>query len=286
MSGTDAPAFRAFNYELLDELRRFWFEHVEDASLRVLPDMSVMKRFFMGGDEFDGLCVKKFAPALEEIKSLNITKASDLLAALPPRGPLDWLAMLLLLDQVPRNSYRGAASGPVFTFFDPLALGIALETLDRQIFTKSPVLRWNFTYRLWNTLPLIHSESLEIHDRIERDIFSTYQADTEALIAGSAEGDDGSEERKQAVEVFRKRAEEGQALLNSQREQEEKHVVILRRFGRYPHRNGPMGREMTTEEQAYLDEGGDTFAPPKTDEEKAKWDAARKAEAERSASGK
>lgn len=57
MSATNPPALKALNYELLDELRRFWFEHVEDKSLLILPDMSVMKRFFLGGDEFDGLCV-------------------------------------------------------------------------------------------------------------------------------------------------------------------------------------------------------------------------------------
>ena len=39
----------------------------------------------------------------------------------------------------------------------------------------------------------------------------------------------------------------------------EHHADIIRRFGRFPHRNRLLGRATTPEEQAYLDEGG--FAP-------------------------
>ncbi len=34
------------------------------------------------------------------------------------------------------------------------------------------------------------------------------------------------------------------------------HRDIIRRFGRFPHRNAPFGRETTAEERAFLDEGG------------------------------
>jgi uncharacterized protein (DUF924 family) len=36
----------------------------------------------------------------------------------------------------------------------------------------------------------------------------------------------------------------------------EEHRDIIRRFGRFPHRNGMLGRATTPEEQAYLDGGG------------------------------
>jgi uncharacterized protein (DUF924 family) len=36
----------------------------------------------------------------------------------------------------------------------------------------------------------------------------------------------------------------------------EDHADIIRRFGRFPHRNRVMGRETTAEEQAFLDAGG------------------------------
>lgn len=34
------------------------------------------------------------------------------------------------------------------------------------------------------------------------------------------------------------------------------HADIIRRFGRFPHRNPLLGRRMTPEEQAFLDAGG------------------------------
>ena len=36
----------------------------------------------------------------------------------------------------------------------------------------------------------------------------------------------------------------------------ELHADIIRRFGRFPHRNGALGRATTAEEQAFLDGGG------------------------------
>ena len=34
------------------------------------------------------------------------------------------------------------------------------------------------------------------------------------------------------------------------------HADIIRRFGRFPHRNKVLGRATTSEEQKFLDEGG------------------------------
>jgi uncharacterized protein (DUF924 family) len=34
------------------------------------------------------------------------------------------------------------------------------------------------------------------------------------------------------------------------------HADIIRRFGRFPHRNAALGRTTTPEEQRFLDEGG------------------------------
>jgi uncharacterized protein (DUF924 family) len=39
----------------------------------------------------------------------------------------------------------------------------------------------------------------------------------------------------------------------------EHHADIIRRFGRFPHRNRLLGRTTTPDEQAFLDEGG--FSP-------------------------
>jgi uncharacterized protein (DUF924 family) len=39
----------------------------------------------------------------------------------------------------------------------------------------------------------------------------------------------------------------------------EKHAAVIRRFGRYPHRNGILGRASTPEEEAFLREPGSRF---------------------------
>jgi uncharacterized protein (DUF924 family) len=39
----------------------------------------------------------------------------------------------------------------------------------------------------------------------------------------------------------------------------EKHAVIVRRFGRFPHRNSILGRTSTAEEVAFLQEPGSRF---------------------------
>ena len=39
----------------------------------------------------------------------------------------------------------------------------------------------------------------------------------------------------------------------------EKHAVVIRRFGRYPHRNALLGRESTAEEIAFLRTQGSSF---------------------------
>ena len=40
----------------------------------------------------------------------------------------------------------------------------------------------------------------------------------------------------------------------------ERHLAVIERFGRFPHRNPVLGRESTVEERDWLAAGGDTFA--------------------------
>jgi uncharacterized protein (DUF924 family) len=40
---------------------------------------------------------------------------------------------------------------------------------------------------------------------------------------------------------------------------EKKHYDIIKRFGRYPHRNEALGRGYTALEKEYLESGGETF---------------------------
>ena len=133
------------------------------------------------------------------------------------RGALDdWretadgaLALAILLDQFPRNAFRGTSR---MYATDERARHIAHAAIavghDK---TLEPALRV-FLY-----LPFGHSESLADQDRAV--------ALCEAL---------------------------GEPTISHARH----HRDIIRRFGRFPHRNPILGRPMTEEEQQYLDNGG------------------------------
>lgn len=119
------------------------------------------------------------------------------------------LALLLLLDQLPRNAFRGT---PRMYATDVLAWSIAdnaLRLKHDQI--VDPELR------LFFYLPFAHSEVLSDQDR------------SVALAASLPEP----------------------SPTNARR-----HHDIIRRFGRFPHRNLILGRAMRPDEQRFLDEGG------------------------------
>ena len=120
------------------------------------------------------------------------------------------LALLILLDQFPRNMFR--ADARAFAT-DPLARAITAGAIVRGFDSQLPKELRGFFY-----LPFEHSEDL---------------ADQERCIAlNKAIGD--AENLKWA----------------------EIHANIIRRFGRFPHRNAALGRTTTPEEQAFLDGGG------------------------------
>jgi uncharacterized protein (DUF924 family) len=119
------------------------------------------------------------------------------------------LALLILLDQFPRNMFRGQARAFAS---DPLALAIASRAILNGFDGAFPDLR-GFFY-----LPFEHSENL---------------ADQEKGIA------------------FYKAVDDADGLKWA-----ELHADIIRRFGRFPHRNAVLGRVSTPEEQAFLDGGG------------------------------
>lgn len=188
-----------------------------------------------------------------------MTTASSLLKALPPRGPLDWLALVILLDQIPRNCYRGEAAHVAFTFFDPLARDVTLAALDEaRIPHADPRVRWAFARRFWFYLPLMHAEDLAAHERAVAE-YARMAEDIEAVVSGTVQGDDDCEEAREAMRVAGADREGARTLARVQMEFERRHYDIVKRFGRYPHRNGAMGRETTAEERAYLENGGETF---------------------------
>ena len=119
------------------------------------------------------------------------------------------LGLVLLLDQFPRNAFRGT---PRMYATDALARDVAAAAVDaghdRAVEARLPL----FFY-----LPFGHSEDLADQER--------------------------------SVALARRL---GQPDLSHA----ERHRDIVRRFGRFPHRNPILGRAMRPEEQRFLDDGG------------------------------
>jgi uncharacterized protein (DUF924 family) len=200
---------------------------------------------------------ERFAPALEAIKASGVTTGQQILDAVQPSAPLDWMSLVILLDQMPRNCYRGASAAVVFTRFDPLAQGVARAALARGIPDEAPEVRWRLAYRQWFYLPLMHAEDLDAHELAVAG-YARAAADVEALAAEpDAPGQDGI--RARAARVVAANREAAQAAAQTNIDFERRHYDIVKRFGRYPHRNAALGRAMTADEVAYLEGGGETF---------------------------
>lgn len=121
----------------------------------------------------------------------------------------DALALVILLEQYPRNAFRGTAR---MYATDALARTIA-DAAIRAGFDR----RVDPSLAIFFYLPFGHSEDIADQER--------------------------------AVRLVERLGEPDLTYAKHHRD-------IIRRFGRFPHRNPILGREMRPEERRYLDEGG------------------------------
>lgn len=184
-----------------------------------------------------------------------------MLSAVQPSDPLKWIQLVLLFDQMPRNIYRGDESRIVFTVFDPIAQHIARAATEAGA-QRHPLVRYHIGHRMWFTMPFMHSEDRAMHQKAVELVES--MADDVKDVANiqtdvGNDADEHNQELQKCKAIIASKKDVAVKLCESQLEFEIKHKDIIDKFGRYPHRNGPLGRQMTTDEQAFLDGGGDTF---------------------------
>jgi len=137
--------------------------------------------------------------------------------------PQGWLALVLLLDQLPRMIFRDTpkAFAGDLRAQALVAQGIAAD-FDRQL----PGMQRTFIYLVFE-----HCENLAV----QNEAISRFAA----LLAEQPEVD--------------------QAVFAGQLDYAERHQKVIARFGRFPHRNEILGRESTPEELAFLREPGSRF---------------------------
>jgi uncharacterized protein (DUF924 family) len=236
-----------FNATLYKHVIDIWLPGIDLGGEEL--DFGVVKRWFAGSaDEriaFDSTCRDHFAHALEAIGPDHVADptAEPFLDEIKSSGDdsqAAWtaLSLTLLLDQMPRNIYRSDEGlRKVYNHYDRISYALAQSLLSsKDRVDLHPQWRNSAAHRMWFYMPLMHSEDIEAHKLVD-EILAEAMGDMEQL-----EGHEASKN-----------------FLHKQVEAEAEHRVILDRFGRYPHRNGALGRVSTAGEKAFLDEGGATF---------------------------
>jgi uncharacterized protein (DUF924 family) len=131
-------------------------------------------------------------------------------------SPRRCLSLIILLDQFPRQIFRGT---PHAFEYDSQAIGYALSGMQSAADGALNVIERLFFY-----MPLQHSESQDVQD--------------------------------ESVSAYRRLVTDSPMELRSTFEKSlawaEQHREIIRQFGRFPHRNRILGRTNTTAEEEFL----------------------------------
>lgn len=199
----------------IDTILEFWFgEEVSD-----LDDATIAGRqssLWWGKDESaDAEIRQRFEP---QVQAAGAGKLDEWKASAEGR-----LALILLLDQFPRNIYRDT---PAMFKFDDHARTLCVGGVETGIDAQLRPIEKVFFY-----LPLEHSESA--YDQAWCvDLMHDLMLEV-------------PEDQTRAFENFVGYAEA--------------HKKIIDRFGRFPHRNEILGRESSAEEIEFLGQPGSSF---------------------------
>ncbi len=184
----------------INEILHFWFTD---------PDGTVGKNrkvWFSKDPEFDAAVRDRFLAAYHQAAAGELDSWQQTASGC--------LALILLLDQFPRNMFRGQ---PASFATDEKALAVAHGAIAQGFDRTLPLIQRWFVY-----LPFMHSEDLDI--------------------------------QRQSVELFRQFAEDPET--QSSYPYAIKHLEVIQRFGRFPHRNVILGRENTPQETEFLKQPG------------------------------
>ncbi|KAF2096331.1 DUF924-domain-containing protein [Rhizodiscina lignyota] len=254
---------KLFNPSLYKTIRSVWFADVPEFSFSA-PEAAAKRWWGFGTKEekaaFDNTCHTNFREALESIgpskydlptekgyaseKQLAPALAKPFLEEIektqPPDSPASTaLSLFILLDQMPRNIFRDNQK-VIYSHYDRLSRALIYTMLsssppETTRWDLDPLYRYNYVYRSWFYMPLMHSENIENHEQM--------------LALQDSQLEDCSE----------KGGDEARNYVTEQRKFEVLHFDLVKRFGRYPHRNGVLGRQPTKEEEDFLSSGGATF---------------------------
>ncbi|HET7270044.1 MAG TPA: DUF924 family protein [Rubrobacter sp.] len=187
-----------------DEVLDFWFGREGEPGYGEFRDA-----WFRKDAAFDAEVTERFAGLYEE------AAAGDLDGWRDDAGSC--LALVIVLDQFPRNMFRGDGRTHAT---DENALETSRYAVEHALDRELPGFQRMFLY-----MPFMHSENVE--------------------------------DQRRSVELFRRLADEpGAPDVTSYAIG---HREIVERFGRFPHRNGILGRRTTPEEAEFLKTEGSSY---------------------------
>jgi len=195
-----------------DSIMRFWFAHACETPAATLERNS----FWFGADTV-------VDQQIWELYADTVTDAGAGYYADWAETTRGRLALIILLDQFPRNIFRGTAE--VFRY-DVKALELAGQGV-----TLGQLAGLTIPEQAFFLMPYQHSEDVAIQNA------------GVALYAAMAE--DAPDEWRDIAAGYRDFAA--------------KHRDIIVEYGRFPHRNSVLGRVSTADEDGFLAGGGATF---------------------------
>ncbi|KPA92373.1 DUF924 family protein [Pseudomonas asplenii] len=166
-------------------------------------------------DSQDREARERFGPWVEQALAGGLTEWTQC-----PQG---WLAVVLLLDQLPRMIFRDS---PAAFSGDARAQALVAQGIAADFDRQLPAIQRSFIYLVFE-----HCE----HPAAQNEAVSRFAA------------------------LLREQPEDQRSVFASQLDYAERHQRIIARFGRFPHRNAILGRESTAEEVAFLREPGSRF---------------------------
>jgi uncharacterized protein (DUF924 family) len=212
---------------LTREILEYWFATIDDATpldRETEPFRSCFARWYGKRPEIDAEIRERFEPALVAVT--HDGRDWDRRIEAWRRVPDGLVALTILLDQLPRNMYRGTARMYVH---DPLALVVAAHALHEPGGEERSLVR-----RMFLLVPFMHVENL------------TFQ---QAMVARFED----------LVALARTRSPANLGFYENALDFARRHLAIIEGFGRFPHRNALLGRTSTLAEQELLRGGHEGF---------------------------
>ena len=189
----------------VSDLLSFWFGEPAETAPELLAKY---RRWYTGGPELDETIKRRYGTLVDAAIAGELQSWQ--------RSVSGRLALLVLLDQFPRNIYRGTVRAYAG---DPAALALALDTLDHGSHGS-----YSLEERLFVLMPLVHAESVATLSR--------------AVSLADAMVNEAPAELREPWALGAQRVRHYHALIE--------------RFGRYPARNAVLGRTSSATELAYL----------------------------------